>query len=239
MPRFAAPRLIWTIASSPSSTMMPENTNAMRRFPMKSMLVFPRISSIRSSASSKRLTASSDHHFSELLLPGYSLFAIRYQLLMLDAQMFDLPALVDRVKDHLGAHQRGKQVNRDTETQRHCKTLNRSRAEEKQRKTGDERRHVRVNDRQQRLIVSSIHGKTNRLALPEFLTDAFKNQHIGIHTHPDRQNDPGNARQGQGRIQPRQDADETDQIQGQREVRNQTGEQVIDHHEEHHHGAGN
>ena len=71
-------------------------------------------------------------------------------------------SLIQEVEDDLGADQSGKQIDPDSETQGHGKSFDRPRAEEEQRHPRDQGGHVRVDNRQQRLVISSIYRQANR-----------------------------------------------------------------------------
>src|SRR5262245_18566708 len=101
--------------------MMPENIKAIRRFPMKSKLVFPRISN--------------------MLTPFLRYWHLAVGV-MLDAQLLDLLPLVHKIEDDLGPDQSGEQINRNSEAQCDGTTFDRARPEEKQGHAGNEGRDV-------------------------------------------------------------------------------------------------
>ena len=97
---------------------------------------------------------------------------------------------------------------------------------------------MRVDDRQQGLVVPPIDRQAHRFALPEFFTDALEDQDVGVHPHADREDNAGDTGEGQGRVQPGQRPDQADQVQGQREVGHQAGQAIIDHHKQDHRSPG-
>src|SRR5690242_17326796 len=153
----------------PRITIRPENTNAYWRLPMKSMFVFPKISNIERSLRQARSESPS-----------------------LNAQLLDLVSLIDDVEDDFRADQCREQIDRDAQTQRHGESLDWPSSEEKQRDPGDQRRHVGIDDGQQRLVVAPVDREPHTLTAPQLFPDPLENQHVRIHAHADGQHDAGN-----------------------------------------------
>src|SRR4030067_3863306 len=81
-----------------------------------------------------------------------------FYILNLNAQLFQLPPIVDDVEDHLGPDERGIEVDDNAETERYGESLNRPCAEQEQRPRGYERRHVRGQDSKERAVISRAPG---------------------------------------------------------------------------------
>ena len=64
---------------------------------------------------------------------------------------------------------------------------------------GDDGSHVRVENRCERVGESRVNRGFEALAGQEFLAHSFKNQHVGINGHTDRERDAGYAGQGEHR----------------------------------------
>src|SRR4026207_79827 len=194
---------------------------------MKSTLVFPRISNMPApsrSALSAEITTSQ--------------ISQDAQRVTLDAQLLDFTALVDDIENDLGADQGREQVDRDAKTQRDRKSLDRPGPEQKKGDARYERRHVRIDDGEQGLVVTSVHRQPDALSASQFFTDPLEDQHVRLHAPAHSHPDAGDARQGEGRRQGRQGSHQTDQIENQREVGNHAREPVVDHHKYHHYYAG-
>src|SRR4029434_8153078 len=103
---------------------------------MKSTLVFPRISNMPAPSNSA---------------PSAEITNLKSQIPKkthnLDAQLLNFMALVDDIENDLGADQGCEQVDRDAETQRDRKSLDRSGPEQKERDPRNQRRDVRTDTR--------------------------------------------------------------------------------------------
>ena len=73
-----------------------------------------------------------------------------------------------------------------------------------------------------------------RVAVPDLLADALEDEHVGIDRHAYGEHDPGDARQGQGRLQHGQQGDDQHQVQRQGHVRGQAETLVPEGHEDQH-----
>ncbi len=107
--------------------------------------------------------------------------------------------LQDRVEDHARYQHRGKQVGKQTEGQRHRKPPHRTRTKQEQDHRRNDRRHVRIDDRDPRMRKPLLHRRRRRLAGPQLFANALKDQHIRVHAHTDRQNHARDSRQRQRR----------------------------------------
>src|SRR5439155_18301525 len=90
---------------------------------------------------------------------------------------------------------RRKQVRNQPDGERHRKPANRARADLKQEGRGNERRNVRVEQRQEDATEGGLDRRPNTASSFELFLDAFEDQHIRIHTGPHRQNQTSDSRQ--------------------------------------------
>ena len=116
-------------------------------------------------------------------------------------QLLQLPLRVDDIEYHLRADQGGIQVDDDAQAERHGKSLDRPGAEHEEHSCRNERRHVRVEDREERLVISGANRGTRLFARTDLLADALEHKHVRVDTHADGQNAARTARQGERGIE--------------------------------------
>src|SRR5580698_8615299 len=78
---------------------------------------------------------------------------------------------------------RSKYVRQQTDDQSDRKALHWSSAKQQKEGRGHKCRHVRIDDRPERVVESQIHGRRRSLAVAQFLAYAFEHQHVGINAH--------------------------------------------------------
>src|SRR5215469_10986242 len=145
-----------------------------------------------------------------------------------------LLAAKHEVKDHARHEHRREQVGQQTEGQGYGKTLHRARAEDEKDERRHNRGHVCIHDRDPGMRESLIHRRGRSLSIPQFFPNALEDQDIRIHAHTNRQDHPGDSRQGQRGPAKAQEAKQNNQVQNQRGCRADTGTVVVDEHENQH-----
>ena len=73
-------------------------------------------------------------------------------------------------------------------------------AEDQQGNAGDERGHVRVENRVPRAFVTGLDRSVRRVAPAELFPDALVDQHVGVDGHAERERDRGDTRQSERRL---------------------------------------
>jgi hypothetical protein len=91
-----------------------------------------------------------------------------------------------------------------------------------------------VQDGEEHAVESRRDGPPQRLADLQFLLDALEDEDVGVHAHPDCEDQARNAWQCQGRTGQRHEAEEHSQVRHDREDGVDTGAAVIDQHERRH-----
>ena len=107
-------------------------------------------------------------------------------------------------------------VRQQAERQRRRKPANRAGAELEEERRGDERRHVRVENREQHAIEPVAHRASGGPAGLQLFLDALEDQHVRIHAHADRQDEAGDARERERRADERQRAQQNRQVRDDR-----------------------
>ena len=111
----------------------------------------------------------------------------------------------------------------------------RATSEYQQRDSGDERRHIRVEDGSPCALVSGLDCGVRGIAPAQLFAYALVDEHVGVDGHPERQRDRGDAGERQRRLQHRKDGDQQQQIDRQRYDRDHAHELVIQNDEEREH----
>jgi hypothetical protein len=93
---------------------------------------------------------------------------------------------------------------------------------------------MRIEDGSESPFITGRQGAAQRFAFGRFLANSLENQHVGIHRHADREDNTGDARQGQGRPNGAHDSKQNDNVGHQREVCDQPRKEVVTCHEPHH-----
>ncbi len=91
-----------------------------------------------------------------------------------------------------------------------------------------------VDDGPEGLVIAAVDAGLQGLAGMELLPHAFIDQHVGVHRHAHRQDDTGDARQGEGGAEQGQHPQKEDDVDHQGVVGHQPGEAVVEDHEAHH-----
>src|SRR5580698_1044341 len=172
------------------------------------------------------------YHF----LPRKSMLVLRNNSTAspLNAQRFaTLMAVENGFENYSGNENRSEQVGGQTEAERHRKTLHRTGSEQKQDDGRDDRRNVRVEDGRPGVSKSLIYCRRRRLAVSQFFTDTLEDQHVGIDAHTDREDHSGNSRQRERRPAEAEEAKQDHQVQKQSEIGVNSGEAVVEEHEDH------
>ncbi len=95
----------------------------------------------------------------------------------------------DKLRDKDGC----KNVGNQPDNQRHGKAFHRTRAEQKENGAGDDGRHVRIDNREDRFSKSRVDRRKNRLPRPQFFTNPLKDEDVAIHGHTNGQDDSRDA----------------------------------------------
>src|SRR3990172_465823 len=210
IPRSARPRAIWTHATTPRRTSTSERAKAPRRMLRKSMFVLP----TNSIARRPRLRGGPSD--TELLHPPKG----------------------QPVEDPPGPHGRRKQIDGHAEGERHGKASHRPAPEEKEGERGDQRGDMRIQDGHPGLAESAVDGGAHRLPEPQLFTDPLQDHDVAIHRHADGEGDAGDPGQGQGRLDPCEQAEEHEEVQQEGRIGDDPGQAVVDGHQEDHEDAG-
>src|SRR5689334_2565033 len=88
-----------------------------------------------------------------------------------DRKPVERPAMGDEVVDQPREEDRGEQVRDQAERQRDGEALDRTGAELEQEQRRQQRRHVRVEDRAEGVLVPELDRRADRLAVPHLLAD--------------------------------------------------------------------
>src|SRR5262245_9163256 len=150
-----------------------------------------------------------------------------------DGQRLEPPAaLVDQVEDEAREEDRREQARHDADHQGDREALHRSGSELVQDDPGHDHRHVSVDDRRERALEACVDRRSDGLPEPELLTDALEDEDVRVDRHADRQHDPGDARQRQGRLEPGHRRQEDGEVEQERQVGDRAREPVVDQHED-------
>jgi hypothetical protein len=115
------------------------------------------------------------------------------------ARQIALPA-VDEINDHPRSDDRREHRSHDAESECDGKALDGARAEEKEHERSNKRRDIGIGDCREGLVVAGSNARYRRVAVAQFLANTLEDQHIGVDGHADRENDAGDAGQGQCRL---------------------------------------
>src|SRR5581483_10271087 len=144
----------------------------------------------------------------------------------------DAPVVVDA--RHVDGGDHGRQ---DADTERHGESLDRPGPELEQDDSGEERRHVRVDDRGQRTVVAGLDRRARRFSGAELFAYALVNEHIGVDGHTGYQHDAGDAGQREHGSERREDREQKKNVENKRDVRQHSRAFVVDKHENNHERA--
>ena len=140
----------------------------------------------------------------------------------------------EELEEQPGQEHRREHGGENTDDQRHGEALDRARALPVEDRAGEERGQVRVEDGGERAVETGLHRELKRLAGVLFLADAFVDQHVRVDGHTEGQDDAGDAGEREGDVERRHGAEQHARVHEQRDVRHETGEAVVDEHEDHH-----
>src|SRR5437867_3009609 len=102
----------------------------------------------------------------------------------------------------------------DADHERERESLDRAGAELIQDHTGDERSEVRVEDGSlERALVTRVDRSHQRLTRHGLLPDALENEHVRVDGDRHGQYNPGDARKRQRSLEPREDAEQEDNVE--------------------------
>lgn len=119
------------------------------------------------------------------------------------------------------------------EAQRDGEAADRARAEEEQDGCGDDRRDVRVEDRREGALKARLHREAQRLALDLVLfLEVLEDEDVRVDGHTDGQDDTGDTRQGQRRIEQVQEAEQHERVGHQGDVGDEARHAVEEDHEQ-------
>jgi hypothetical protein len=103
----------------------------------------------------------------------------------------------------------------------------RTAAENKQRQAGNQRRHVRIENRVPGPLVAGLDRRVRRVSPSQLFAYALVDQDVGVDRHAEGQRHRGDARQGQRRLEHRQDRDQQQQVHRQRDRRYDPHQHVV------------
>ena len=146
-----------------------------------------------------------------------------------EAEFIDKPA-----EGGAGEKQRREHRGNDADNQRDGETLHGSRSLPEENECRDERGDIRIKNGAEGLVVGSREGGGERFSGLEFLTEAFVDEHIRVHRHANRQNDAGDAREGQREVEHRHCAEKQNHVQQKPNHGHKADEAVVKHGENHH-----
>src|SRR5579859_226355 len=206
---------IWcqkSIEKTPATLKISENARKYHFLPRKSMFVFLKNSTCFTFVKNRRTRLASDAQ-------GL-------------AALFALQA---GVEDHAGDENSGKNIGQQTKSQRDCKSLHGSGAEQEQDEGGNNRGHVGIDNRDPGLAEALIHCRSRALAVTQLFPDALEDEHVRVNTHTDGQDDTGNSGQSQRVAKKSHEPQQDNQVQDQSQIRVDACKPVIKQHEEHDH----
>ena len=136
------------------------------------------------------------------------------------------------VEDQPRHEERGEETGQNTDAQRHSESLDRAGADAHQDDRSDEGGQIRVKYRRERLLITVVDGVHETFSAFELFPDTFEDQHVGVHRHADGQDDTGDARQGERRIERRHRTEDQHHVESKSDDRNHSGDAIVDAHED-------
>ena len=90
-------------------------------------------------------------------------------------------------------------------------------AELEEDQAGDQRGDVGVHDGRNRVAEALVNGRARRAPGGELLSYSFEDEDVGVHGHPDGEDQPGDPGQGQVRVEDGQPPEHEEHVHAQRE----------------------
>src|SRR6185437_7158016 len=146
-------------------------------------------------------------------------------------QFLDQISAEEEIENEPRDDQRGEQAGGDTDGQRDAESFHRTGAHENQNDGRNQRRDVRVENGAEGAVIAGFERATQGFALGRFLANALENQHVGVDGHTYGEHDTGDAGQGQRGVDGGHDAQQDDDVEDQRHIRDRAGDAVINQHE--------
>ena len=115
----------------------------------------------------------------------------------------------------------------DTDHVGYSEALDRTRTEDSQDSTGQERSNVRVHNGTDGTLETVLNSLTHTLTAAQLLTNTLVDKHVRIDRHTHRQDDTGNTRQGQNSAERRQNTYQQEDVAYQCCIGNQTRNPTI------------
>src|SRR5664279_5532498 len=139
-----------------------------------------------------------------------------------------LPRTVDQVEEQVRDEDRGEDRGQEADDESDGEALDGPGAELEEEKGGHDRRHVRVDDRAPRALEAEVDGGLWRLAVVHLLADALEDEDVRIDGHADREDEPRDARQREGRVDVGHRAEEDQGVQDESDDRVHAREAVVE-----------
>ena len=115
----------------------------------------------------------------------------------------------------------------DTDDPSGGKSLDGTLTKPEQDDTGDDRRHVGVEDSREGIAVTGSHSLLGSLAGSKFLLGSFIDKHVGINSSTERQHHTGDTRHGKCGLERRQNTEREEEVDNQSAVGNHTGDEAV------------
>src|SRR5215831_1311993 len=150
-----------------------------------------------------------------------------------DAQRGDVPAVAEYEDvDEAGDEHRGEDGAEQPGQERDREPLDGAGPVAEEEEGRDDRGHVRVDDRPEGAGEPLVDGGAHRLPEPELLADALEDQHVAVDRHADREDQPGDPREGQRRAEVGHPPQHQHDVHEQGEDGVDARKAVVDEHEE-------
>src|SRR5579862_441601 len=122
-------------------------------------------------------------------------------------------------KDDARNIDRREQVGCKSECEGHGESLHRTRSKQEKDAGGNDRGHVRIEDRRPGMSKPLLHSHRGRFARAYLFADALKDQHVRIDAHTDGENHSGYSGQGQGCAGEAHKSEQNHEVEKQSEIR--------------------
>ena len=187
-------------------------------------------------AASKEGNQTDSDHDQRNCTPENSVFQevdIRFADQLTHVQLLQPTTLFSDIKDQTTDKQHSVHADGETQKQSDSKPLDLVGTNCKQNHGCQQRGDVRIKNGDERFLETVLNGHSDAGTLGEFFSHTFVDQNVGIHRHPDCQHDPCDTWQRESRVDCHHSGNCQQQIQHQRDYSHDTGESVVDQHEDH------
>src|SRR5260370_14208791 len=137
---------------------------------------------------------------------------------------------VDDVEDHARDEEGREHRREETDQQRDGESLDRTGAELEEEERRDDRGHVGVDDRAEGAREAVLDSRADGLPVADLLSDALEDEHIRVHGHTEREDDAGDAGQGERGMEERHHPEQDDEVQQQGQHGVDAGAPVVKQH---------